>query len=570
MNTILQKYQSNDKYGALNINEKGITLLDGKYPSPLETLKYIHVDLERYDRYWHKEVDLELATLYSEIPSTYRIPLEDSKKLMSIIETYSIKFGENSNISEKGAIGMFPLSTLYFKQSCVPNCVYYGDNSGILYFRSTTKIKAGTTLTVSHINHYQTREARQKELYLKYQYWCSCLRCGEPMETSSDKLISGVGCVKCFKGVMYLPSKKKQKSLKITNSYLKKDISSFKNFSENLNLISEFKANEIRPGISIYEKSRTLAESLYKEDIHVNMFDDCNCAIIKDNSSGSGIFGNSIKSEKENQREIDNDTQECKYNHMEIPIKNLMVCDTCENIATKSSTESILKVCNQLLKNGIDAYRATDLNLAISKFSIIISCFEKQKIISKFNTIILEAYQLLEKCCNLKGDMIRAFYYQKEVVKLYENSGVLPRISLDMLAARIKLIESYILFTSTIKSKKLEFSNYLLKKYGNIVKENFEKAQTEIKIIFGEKSFLRKHLETLKLFANNNNRYLNNKENTEFKKESKSNENQNQKNDDSEKKVIIYKNNPFRDLFQKNVIQQNTKIKNLVFQPRKK
>ncbi|KAJ1938942.1 hypothetical protein EC988_007444, partial [Linderina pennispora] len=98
--------------------------------------------------------------------------------------------------------GLFPFSSLYFNHSCNPNCVFVGEQSGVLYIRTLTDVAANTDLTVSYVEVYQPREQRRRDLLLTRHFWCKCRRCSTLLSQSVDRFMDGIQCQECKKGVM--------------------------------------------------------------------------------------------------------------------------------------------------------------------------------------------------------------------------------------------------------------------------------------------------------------------------------------------------------------------------------
>ncbi|OMJ23748.1 Histone-lysine N-methyltransferase ASHR1 [Smittium culicis] len=190
--------------------------------TPIRYIDFMKTNLEAYDGYWMKQALSELGHINSIIPKDITFDFIKLKEIYCIYQASSIDFF-SSNDSE-GTIfsGLFPLTSIFFKHSCYPNAVFYGNNKGQLVFRSLTEIQEGELITISYISLYQSRELRRRELLLKKNIWCNCKRCKEPFETSCDSLLDGALCKECHKGIMIkfetLAPTKKSSYSSFTNS----------------------------------------------------------------------------------------------------------------------------------------------------------------------------------------------------------------------------------------------------------------------------------------------------------------------------------------------------------------
>lgn len=101
--------------------------------------------------------------------------------------------------------GLFSYSSL-FNHSCDPNCDFIGTNSVpdnpsstiIIDLRVNRTIHKGEEITINYVELYDSRRNRIKSLFQTKHFICQCERCAASFKTSTDSLISGFVCSRCF------------------------------------------------------------------------------------------------------------------------------------------------------------------------------------------------------------------------------------------------------------------------------------------------------------------------------------------------------------------------------------
>ena len=87
-------------------------------------------------------------------------------------------------------MGLFDFGSR-FNHSCDPNCSFY-TRRGKLHVRALKDIEPGEELTITYCELYATRAQRNKKLYSKYSFTCTCLRCAN--EETVDRELCAYKC----------------------------------------------------------------------------------------------------------------------------------------------------------------------------------------------------------------------------------------------------------------------------------------------------------------------------------------------------------------------------------------
>ncbi|OLY79747.1 Histone-lysine N-methyltransferase Smyd1 [Smittium mucronatum] len=177
-------------------------LVGGEKETPIRFIEYLPTFVEFYVGQWMKMALAESDFLSQFLPKELSFSLVELKNLCCIIAGSGIHFLNSNDWVGNMFLGLFPMSSLYFKQSCYPNCTFYGTKDGRLIFRTLGNISKGEVLSISYTNIYQSRDLRRKDLFFKKNIWCNCSRCKEPINSSKDRFLEGVTCRKCRKGVL--------------------------------------------------------------------------------------------------------------------------------------------------------------------------------------------------------------------------------------------------------------------------------------------------------------------------------------------------------------------------------
>ncbi|KAI8325174.1 SET domain-containing protein [Martensiomyces pterosporus] len=167
-------------------------------PTPYDNVLDLNANRHYIDRSSIKSLQAALKELLAQVPETAKVPLSEAVELACI-------FNSNQHqlvINNHHVLGVFPFSSLYFHHSCSPNCVYIGEQNGVLFIRALADIAANTDLTISYVELYQPREQRRRELLLSRHFWCKCRRCSTLLSKSVDRFMDGIQCTECKKGVM--------------------------------------------------------------------------------------------------------------------------------------------------------------------------------------------------------------------------------------------------------------------------------------------------------------------------------------------------------------------------------
>ncbi|KAJ2851807.1 hypothetical protein IWW36_000768 [Coemansia brasiliensis] len=150
------------------------------------------------DRSSIKQLQTALKEMIALVPESARVSLSEAVELACIFSTNHHQVAVNG----QQLMGVYPFSALYFHHSCTPNCVFIGEAGGTIYVRTLSDVPADTELTVSYADLFQPREQRRRELLLTRHFWCKCRRCSQPLSQSIDRLMDGIQCTKCHRGVM--------------------------------------------------------------------------------------------------------------------------------------------------------------------------------------------------------------------------------------------------------------------------------------------------------------------------------------------------------------------------------
>ncbi|PVU99303.1 hypothetical protein BB559_000850 [Furculomyces boomerangus] len=137
------------------------------------------------------------------------LPIQNNQKNISEMvsnacryQTNVIPFYDFIYRGIQDAYGIFPMTSIYLKHSCVPNCAIIGDSQGRIAVRTLIDLPKGTELTATQTELYQPREHRRRDLLLNKHFWCKCRRCSVVLSKSVDQYMDGIVCKKCNMGLM--------------------------------------------------------------------------------------------------------------------------------------------------------------------------------------------------------------------------------------------------------------------------------------------------------------------------------------------------------------------------------
>ncbi|KAI7860712.1 hypothetical protein BDC45DRAFT_600531 [Circinella umbellata] len=143
--------------------------------------------------------------LLYELPESMQIPVDDLLTLACRINSNAYGLGDNEARNTDVALGLFPVSGMFFNHACNPNCAFVGVQHGQLTFRTIRPVKQGEELTVTYIDLYASRDERRQDLLDSKNFWCKCKRCTSPMEQSVDRFLQSIMCEECHEDVYVIP-----------------------------------------------------------------------------------------------------------------------------------------------------------------------------------------------------------------------------------------------------------------------------------------------------------------------------------------------------------------------------
>ncbi|KAJ1719573.1 hypothetical protein LPJ53_005690 [Coemansia erecta] len=167
-------------------------------PTPFGCVLDMNPNRHFTDREKLKDAENALKDLIALVPEHARVTLSEA------VELYCIFYSNQHNISvnNQQVLALFPVTSLYFNHSCIPNCVYVGEVDGVICVRTMTDVPADTELTISYVEICQPREQRRRDLLLTRHFWCKCRRCSTLLSKSVDRFMDGIQCTECQNGVM--------------------------------------------------------------------------------------------------------------------------------------------------------------------------------------------------------------------------------------------------------------------------------------------------------------------------------------------------------------------------------
>ncbi|KAJ2420029.1 hypothetical protein GGF41_004412 [Coemansia sp. RSA 2531] len=167
-------------------------------PTPYSHALDLNPNRHYLDRSATKNMQQALKDLLALVPEAARISLPEAVEAACIFNTNH----HSLVVSGQQVLGLFPFSSLYFQHSCNPNCMYVGETDGTLFIRTMTDVQANTELTIPYVELYQPREQRRRDLLMTRHFWCKCRRCSTLLSNSVDRLMDGIQCTECKRGVM--------------------------------------------------------------------------------------------------------------------------------------------------------------------------------------------------------------------------------------------------------------------------------------------------------------------------------------------------------------------------------
>jgi len=151
---------------------------------------------------WYRKLERSIGELYAVLPEDLKQSLtqEQLYDIANRICNYALSPCDQGHSNPDIGLGLYPITSLFFRQSCDPNCTitYRGTNVEIYTIKP---VKVGEELCVSYVDLYQSRYERGQEIYMKKHEWCECSRCKEDINKSVDRFICGLLCDECKKDV---------------------------------------------------------------------------------------------------------------------------------------------------------------------------------------------------------------------------------------------------------------------------------------------------------------------------------------------------------------------------------
>ncbi|KAJ2469971.1 hypothetical protein GGI02_003255 [Coemansia sp. RSA 2322] len=172
--------------------------LESARPTPFSHAMDLNPNRHFLDRSAIKDLQAALKDVLALVPESARIPLSEAVEAACIFNTNSHSLVVNGH----QVLGLFPFCSLYLQHSCNPNCMYVGDSNGMLIVRTLSDVAAGADLTIPYVELYQPREQRRRDLLMTRHFWCKCRRCSTALSQSVDRLMDGIQCTECRRGVM--------------------------------------------------------------------------------------------------------------------------------------------------------------------------------------------------------------------------------------------------------------------------------------------------------------------------------------------------------------------------------
>ncbi|KAJ1916237.1 hypothetical protein H4219_003905 [Mycoemilia scoparia] len=213
----------------------------GSQPTLYQLSEDLPAHREQHEKDWISSTLSTLKELIKLLPEEARISPSEAVNIACRANSESHPFLDTFDRGYYEAIGVFPLSGLYFNHSCDPNCVFVGLPNGKLEIRALTDIRANAELTVSYVDLLQPREQRRRQLLLTRHFWCKCYRCSTPLSKSEDRFMDGILCRKCHRGVMIFEETKEVSDI----DELMKDIQALNNEIQGKNAVCESCSAEI-------------------------------------------------------------------------------------------------------------------------------------------------------------------------------------------------------------------------------------------------------------------------------------------------------------------------------------
>ena len=164
---------------------------------------------DRKDEAWRKKHGAALRAMYKELsnlassdgiwPGYTPSPITRFQADAVLLSANTQAVGAVGTSADT-ALGIFPALSV-FQHSCVPNAWFTTDGPLVLV-RVILDTPAGTPITVNYTGLTETRKNRQETLLRERQHTCSCERCTEPLDASTDRFLQGMLCLNCAADVM--------------------------------------------------------------------------------------------------------------------------------------------------------------------------------------------------------------------------------------------------------------------------------------------------------------------------------------------------------------------------------
>lgn len=182
--------------------EAGETIQSDSKLSPWFCIEDLVVHREAFDKAWMKNMIATAKDLSVILPAEMALEPQQIVDFACRINSNAHSMQDTEGKTQVAAFGLFPLGSLFFRHSCLPNIHFSGDK-GQFSYRAVKDIQVGQELVVSHVaDLYSPRSERQRELQISKFLRCDCPRCKPDLKKSVDRFIDGILCSACQTSVV--------------------------------------------------------------------------------------------------------------------------------------------------------------------------------------------------------------------------------------------------------------------------------------------------------------------------------------------------------------------------------
>jgi len=377
---------------------------------------------------WYQKLERCINELYKILPEQLKyISQEKIYDIACKVCNYALSPCDQGHTNPEVGLGVYPITSLFFRQSCDPNCTltYRGTNVEIYTIKP---VKVGEELCISYVDLYQSRYERGQEIFMKRHEWCECSRCKEDITKSVDRYICGLLCDECKKDVYPVDS----------NGY-HEYISKVKSIKDK----TEQRREKIRELVKIeFEKIQAEKEAAIKGEVKQEQTQEQTQAqeqtdakpdsedIISQAKKATNMF---FKGDEET------NTEKEKLEIIGIDEKEVYVCPSCKHERNKAETLGFLQRVTDhftipitYLQNGQYSVAEDFFNRILDRYSKFLhpnSYYLMNARVQLLNCYIYE--QNWDECIPLAKTIIETkeksnvytTKYSPELMDLYENLG---------------------------------------------------------------------------------------------------------------------------------------------------